>query len=83
MNLLKKYKIILNFILVLVFLSVLVTGERSAFFKSTLLFLLIFYFIEERKLILKKFYLLSLTIFFMTIFIFDFSNTLCKTNRIF
>ena len=40
-----KYKIILNSILVLIFLSVLVTGERSAFLKSTLLFLLFFYFI--------------------------------------
>ena len=79
----KKYKIILNSILVLIFLSVLVTGERSAFLKSTLLLLLIFYFIEERKLILKKFHLLSLTIFFMLSVFLIFPSTLSKQTEFF
>ena len=41
-----KYKIFLNLILILVLFSILITGERSAFLKSILLFLLIFYFIK-------------------------------------
>ena len=69
-NLNKKYVIILNLMLVFVFFSILITGERSAFLKSTLLFFLIFYFIEERKLFLKKFHLLVITIFLaMSLFV--------------
>ena len=79
----KKYKIILNLILILIFLSILLTGERSAFLKSTLLFLLIFYFIEERKIILKKFHLLSLTIFFMVSLFLIFPSTLSKHTEFF
>ncbi len=79
----KKYMIILNLTLVLVLLSILVTGERSAFLKSTLLFLLIFYFIDERKLFLKKFYLLIFTIFFATSLFFIFPNVLAKQTEFF
>jgi len=78
-----KNKIFLNLILILVFFGILITGERSAFLKSILLFLLIFYFIEEEKLFLKKIYLFALTIFF-TIFLFlIFPNVLQKQTEFF
>ena len=79
----RKYKIILNFTLVLVFFSILITGERSAFLKSALLFLLIFYFIEEDKLFLKKVYLFTLTIFFTISLFFIFPNVLQKQTAFF
>ena len=79
----KKYIVILNLSLVLVLLSILVTGERSAFLKSTLLFLSIFYFIEEKKLFLKKFYLVTFTIL-LAIFLFSiFPNILLKQTEFF
>ena len=59
------------------------TGERSAFLKSTLLFLSIFYFIEEKKLFLKKFYLVTFTIL-LAIFLFSiFPNILLKQTEFF
>ena len=79
----KKYIVILNITLILVLLSVLITGERSAFLKSSLLFLLIFLFIEKRKLFLKKFYLLIFTIFFSISLIFIFPNVLLKQTEFF
>ncbi len=79
----KRYKIILNLILILVFCSILITGERSAFLKSILLFSLIFYFIEERKLIIKKFYLLVLTVFFMISLFFIFPTVFAKQSEFF
>ncbi len=79
----KKYKIIINSILILIFFSILITGERSAFLKSTFLFLLIFYFIDERKLILKKFYLLILTILFTISLFFIFPTVLIKQTEFF
>ena len=79
----KKYIVILNLSLVLVLLSILVTGERSAFLKSTLLFLSIFYFIEEKKLFLKKFYLVTFTIL-LAMFLFSiFPNILLKQTEFF
>ena len=79
----KKYMVTLNLTLVLVLLSILMTGERSAFLKSTLLFLLIFYFIKEKKLFLKKFYLLIFTIL-LTISLFTiFPNILLKQTEFF
>ncbi len=78
-----KYKIILNLLLVLVFLSILITGERSAFLKSTLLFFLIIYFIQERRLILKKIYLLALTIIFIISLFFIFPSILSKQTEFF
>ena len=79
----KKYKIIQNSILVLVFFSILITGERSAFLKSTFLFLFILYFIEQRKLILKKSYLLLLTILFAISLFFIFPTVLNKQTEFF
>ncbi len=79
----KKYMIFLNLALILVLLSILITGERSAFLKSTLLFLLVFYFIDEKKLYLKKLYLLIFTIFFATSLFFVFPNVLLKQTEFF
>ena len=79
----KKYVFFLNLILVLVLLSVLITGERSAFLKSILLFFIIFYFIDERKLFLKKFYLLILTIFLAISLFFIFPTVLLKQTEFF
>jgi len=75
--------IILNLILVLILLSILITGERSAFLKSSLLFLLIFLFIEKRKLFLKKFYLIVFTIFFSIFLFFIFPTVLLKQTEFF
>ncbi len=79
----KKYVVILNILLVLVLLSILITGERSAFLKSSLLFLLIFLFIEKRKLFLKKFYLIIFTIFFSIFLFFIFPTVLLKQTEFF
>ena len=80
-NVTKKFKIILNLALVLILLSILITGERSAFLKSTLLFLFIFYFINESKLFIKKFYLLIFTFFFALSLFFIFPNVLSKQTE--
>ena len=79
----KKYMVALNLTLVLVLLSILITGERSAFLKSTLLFLLIFYFIEEKKLFLKKIHLLTFTILLAISLFFIFPNILLKQTEFF
>ena len=79
----KKYMIILNFILILILLSILITGERSAFLKSTLFFLLIFYFLEKKKLFLKKFYLIIFTIFIAISLSFIFPTVLLKQTEFF
>ena len=79
----EKYKIILNSILILVFFSILITGERSAFLKSALLFFLIFYFIDERKIILKKTYLLVITIFLGISLFLIFPTVLSKQTEFF
>ncbi len=80
-NLNKKYVIILNLMLVFVFFSILITGERSAFLKSSLLFFLIFYFIEERKLFLKKIHLLVITIFLAMFLFVIFPTVLIKQTE--
>ena len=82
-QILKKYIVILNILLVLVLLSILITGERSAFLKSALLFLLVFYFIDSAKLFLKKIYLLIFTIIFTTSLFFIFPNVLVKQTEFF
>ena len=79
----EKYKIILNSILILVFFSILITGERSAFLKSALLFFLIFYFIDKRKIILKKTYLLVITIFLGISLFLIFPTVLIKQTEFF
>ena len=79
----KKYIITLNLILVLIFLSILITGERSVFLKSTLLFLLIFYFMEERQFFIKKLYLIIFTIFLAISLFFIFPTVLLKQTEFF
>ncbi len=79
----KKYVLILNIILVFILLGILITGERSAFLKSTLLFLLIFYFIEETKVFIKKFYLLIFTIVLAISLFFIFPTVLLKQTEFF
>ncbi len=53
-NLKIKYKVIFNFLILLVPITILITGERSNFIKSLIIFLLLITFIDEKKLILKK-----------------------------
>ena len=82
-EIIKRNIIILNILLVLILLSILITGERSVFLKSTLLFLLIFYFIDSKKLFLKKIYLLMLTIIFTISLFLIFPNVLEKQTQFF
>ena len=82
-EIIKKNVIILNILLVLILLSILITGERSAFLKSILLFLLIFYFIDSGKLFLKKIYLLISTFIFATSLFLIFPNVLEKQTQFF
>ncbi len=53
-NLKVKNNIIFNFLLFLIPLTILITGERSNFIKSLLIFSFIIIFINQQKLILKK-----------------------------
>ncbi len=76
-------KIILNLLLFLVLLSILLTGERSAFLKSAILFLFIFYFIDKEKIYLKKFNLLILVFLLATSFFFIFPSVLSKQTEFF
>ena len=78
-----KYKMILNLLVVLVLFGILITGERSPFLKSVILFLFFIFFIEQEKLILKKFYLILLTII-LTILLFSiFPSVLLKQTEFF
>ena len=47
-------KLIFNFLLLLIPITILVTGERSNFIKSLIIFSSIIFFISQQKLILKK-----------------------------
>ena len=78
-----KYKTIFNLLLIIILFSVLITGERSPFLKSTILFLFIIYFIDEEKLILKKFYLLLSTIFITIFLFFALPSVLSKQTEFF
>ena len=53
-NLKVKNNIIFNFLLLLIPVTILITGERSNFIKSLIIFSLIIIFINQQKLILKK-----------------------------
>jgi len=53
-NLNVNYKILFNFLLLLIPITILITGERSNFIKSLIIFSLILFFIDQNKLILKK-----------------------------
>ena len=78
-----KNKIMLNLLIILILFSILITGERSPFLKSAILFLFIIYFIPQEKLVLKKFNLLLLTIF-LTIFLFSvFPSVFLKQTEFF
>ena len=78
-----KHKMILNLLVVLVLFGILITGERSPFLKSVILFLFFIFFIEQEKLILKKFYLILLTII-LTILLFSiFPSVLLKQTEFF
>ena len=78
-----KKKVILNFTLIIILLSILVTGERSAFLKSAILFLLIFYFIDGQKIFIKKIYLLVLIIFLAVPLVMIFPNIIYKQTEFF
>ena len=78
-----KYKIILNFTLIIILFSILITGERSAFYKSVLLFMLLFYFIDEQKLFIKKIYLLILIISLLVPLVMIFPNIIYKQTEFF
>tara|TARA_B100000035_G_scaffold305940_1_gene307374 strand:- start:438 stop:1688 length:1251 start_codon:yes stop_codon:yes gene_type:complete len=82
-NISNKYKIILNLILIITLFSILVTGERSAFLKSALLFLLIFYFIDKQKIFIKKIYLLILAISLSVPLVMLFPNIIYKQTEFF
>ena len=82
-NITKKYIVILNIALIFVLLSILISGERSAFLKSTLLILLIFYFIKSEKLFLKKFNLFLFTIILASSFFVIFPTVLVKQTEFF
>ena len=49
-----NYKFLFNFLLLLIPITILITGERSNFIKSLIIFSLILFFIDQNKLILKK-----------------------------
>ena len=53
-NLKIKNNIIINFLLLLIPVTILITGERSNFIKSLIIFSFIIIFINQQKLILKK-----------------------------
>ena len=53
-NLRVKNNIIFNFLLLLIPITILITGERSNFIKSLIIFSFIIIFINQQKLILKK-----------------------------
>ncbi len=78
-----KYKIFLNFTLIIILFGILITGERSAFLKSALLFLLIFYFIDEQKIFIKKIYLLILVISLSVPLVMIFPNIIYKQTEFF
>ena len=56
-------KIFFNFLLLIIPLSILISGERSNFIKSFIIFFLIIYLIKESKLLVKKYKFVLLIIF--------------------
>jgi len=53
-NLKIKNKVIFNLLLLLIPITILITGERSNFIKSLIIFSLIIIFINQQKLVLRK-----------------------------
>ena len=78
-----KSKIILNSLIILTLLSILITGERSAFLKSTLLFFLIFLFIDQKKIFIKKLSMLLLTLALIISSVVLFPNVMSKQTEFF
>ena len=70
-----KKKIIFSLILILIPLSVFITGERSNFIKSLFLFLLIIFFIEKYKLIFNK-KIIFIFLLTSTVLLFTFNETI-------
>ena len=70
-NLSKNYKFLFNFLLLLIPITILITGERSNFIKSIIIFSMILIFIDQNKLMLKKrnFFILIVVSFFGLIFL--------------
>ena len=70
-NLKFKSKIFFNIFLLIVPLSILITGERSNFIKGSIVFILIIFFIDKTKLLIKKQNLILVVffIFFSTLFL--------------
>ena len=78
-----KSKIILNSLIILILLSILITGERSAFLKSTLLFFFIFLFIDQKKIFIKKLSMLLLTLALIISSVVLFPNVMSKQTEFF
>ena len=78
-----KSKIILNSLIILILLSILITGERSAFLKSTLLFFFIFSFIDQKKIFIKKLSMLLLTLALIISSVVLFPNVMSKQTEFF
>ena len=65
-------KLIFNFLLLLIPITILVTGERSNFVKSLIIFTTIIFFINQQKLILKKRnFLIIIVISFLSLMFFN------------
>jgi hypothetical protein len=58
-----KSKIFFNILLLVIPLSILITGERSNFIKGSIVFILIMFFIDKTKLLIGKKYFITLCIF--------------------
>ncbi len=65
-------KLIFNLLLLLIPMTILVTGERSNFIKSLIIFASIIFFIDQQKLILKrKNFLIVIVISFLSLMFFS------------
>ena len=65
-------KLIFNLLLLLIPMTILVTGERSNFIKSLIIFTSIIFFIDQQKLILKrKNFLIIIVISFLSLMFFS------------
>jgi len=69
-NLALKSRIFFNMFLLIIPICILITGERSNFIKSSIVFFLILFFINKAKILItkKKFAIACIFIFFSTLF---------------
>ena len=78
-----NFKFLFNLFLILIPLSIFLTGERSNFIKSTIIFCFIIFFINEKKLLFnKKNYLIFLFIAFSSLMFFN-QNIFIKQTEFF